>query len=403
MRVAHTSHALPAFPVYSSAFLSQNELVVGGGGGATKSGIKNKLKSFKVGKDRSAEQLDELELAIGEDAPMSMATDGTTVVCGVNSAPELLEKGENENCRVFKVDDGKLSFLRTQGTLSVKPDDLDYQKVTVLSPDGYLLAVAGPNDLSLLLYPSLMPAAQSLKVDKEIYDATFTKSTLIVATTAELRVYTLPETKSASPSKPKKKGKQKVSTSLPSLVCERVIDIPSSLGGSSGSSFRAAKYFLRIHPTLGTILYTVANTIPNRSRGKSTARQAHVLKWNTENWTVEKIRKVGDRGITCFSVSPDGNLLGYGSSDLSVGLLDAATLNPVSTILKAHEFPPTTLAFNTDSSVLVSGSADNSIRVINLPDQLRCIDWGFFMLIILTLIVLLLAYTYQRYSNTFGW
>ncbi|KAJ3883143.1 WD40 repeat-like protein [Lentinula edodes] len=399
MRVAHTSHVLPAFPVYSSAFLSQNELVVGGGGGATKSGIKNKLKLFKVGKDRSAEQLDELELAIGEDAPMSMATDGTTVVCGVNSAPELLEKGENENCRVFKVDDGKLSFLRTQGTLSVKPDDLDYQKVTVLSPDGYLLAVAGPNDLSLLLYPSLMPAAQSLKVDKEIYDATFTKSTLIVATTAELRVYTLPETKSASPSKPNKKGKQKVSTSLPSLVCERVIAIPSSLGGPSGSSFRAAK----IHPTLGTILYTVANTIPNRSRGKSTARQAHVLKWNTENWSVEKTRKVGDRGITCFSVSPDGNLLGYGSSDLSVGLLDAATLNPVSTILKAHEFPPTTLAFNTDSSVLVSGSADNSIRVINLPDQVRGSNWGFFMLIILTLIVLLLAYTYQRYSNTFGW
>ncbi|KAJ3853001.1 WD40 repeat-like protein [Lentinula lateritia] len=399
MRVAHTSHALPAFPVYSSAFLSQNELVVGGGGGATKSGIKNKLKLFKVAKDRSAEQLDELELAIGEDAPMSMATDGTTVVCGVNSAPELLEKGENENCRVFKVDNGKLSFLRTQGTLSVKPDDLDYQKVTVLSPDGCLLAVAGPNDLSLLLYPSLMPAAQSLKVDKEIYDATFTKSTLIVATTAELRVYTLPETKSASPTQSKKKGKQKVSTSLPSLVCERVVDIPSSLGGPSGSSFRAAK----IHPTLGTILYTVANTIPNRSRGKSTARQAHVLKWNTENWTVDKIRKVGDRGITCFSISPDGNLLGYGSSDLSVGLLDAATLNPVSTILKAHEFPPTTLAFNTDSSVLVSGSADNSMRVINLPDQVRGSNWSFFMLIILTLIVLILAYTSQRYSNTLGW
>ncbi|KAJ3811797.1 WD40 repeat-like protein [Lentinula aff. lateritia] len=399
MRVAHTSHALPAFPVYSSAFLSQTELVVGGGGGATKSGIKNKLKLFKVAKDRSAEQLDELELAIGEDAPMSMATDGTTVVCGVNSAPELLEKGENENCRVFKVDNGKLSFLRTQGTLSVKPDDLDYQKVTVLSPDGYLLAVAGPNDLSLLLYPSLMPAAQSLKVDKEIYDATFTKSTLIVATTAELRVYTLPETKSASPIQSKKKGKQKVSTSLPSLVCERVVDIPSSLGGPSGSSFRAA----RIHPTLGTILYTVANTIPNRSRGKSTARQAHVLKWNTENWTVDKIRKVGDRGITCFSISPDGNLLGYGSSDLSVGLLDAATLNPVSTILKAHEFPPTTLAFNTDSSVLVSGSADNSMRVINLPDQVRGSNWSFFMLIILTLIVLILAYTSQRYSNTLGW
>lgn len=43
MRARHTPHALPAFPVYSSAFLSDNELVLGGGGGASRSGIKNKL------------------------------------------------------------------------------------------------------------------------------------------------------------------------------------------------------------------------------------------------------------------------------------------------------------------------------------------------------------------------
>lgn len=54
---------------------------------------------------------------------MSMATDvgplptaftlvqtcpqGKTIVCGVNSAEELLARGENENCRVFEVADGK--------------------------------------------------------------------------------------------------------------------------------------------------------------------------------------------------------------------------------------------------------------------------------------------------------
>lgn len=43
MRAQHTAHALPAFPVYSSAFLSSNELILGGGGGASRSGIKNKL------------------------------------------------------------------------------------------------------------------------------------------------------------------------------------------------------------------------------------------------------------------------------------------------------------------------------------------------------------------------
>ena len=43
MRAKHTKHDLPAFPVYSSAFLSDTELVIGGGGGQAKTGIKNKL------------------------------------------------------------------------------------------------------------------------------------------------------------------------------------------------------------------------------------------------------------------------------------------------------------------------------------------------------------------------
>jgi prolactin regulatory element-binding protein len=43
MRARHTAHSTPTFPVYSAAFLSPTELVLGGGGGASKTGIKNKL------------------------------------------------------------------------------------------------------------------------------------------------------------------------------------------------------------------------------------------------------------------------------------------------------------------------------------------------------------------------
>ena len=27
-----------------------------------------------------------------------------------------------------------------------------------------------------------------------------------------------------------------------------------------------------------------------------------MCKWSTESWTVDKVRKVGDRGVTCFDV-----------------------------------------------------------------------------------------------------
>jgi prolactin regulatory element-binding protein len=45
-------------------------------------------------------------------------------------------------------------------------------------------------------------------------------------------------------------------------------------------------------------------------------------------------------------------------------------IQPLLTILKAHEFPPTTIRFNPTSDLLVSGSADNTIRIVSVPDNL---------------------------------
>ena len=43
MRTQHTTHQLPTFPVYCSAWISEDRLILGGGGGASKTGVKNKL------------------------------------------------------------------------------------------------------------------------------------------------------------------------------------------------------------------------------------------------------------------------------------------------------------------------------------------------------------------------
>ncbi|KAK1236681.1 hypothetical protein PQX77_000037 [Marasmius sp. AFHP31] len=389
MRVKHTPHSFEGFPVYSSTFISDNQVVFGGGGGASKSGIKNKLAShsstvvpriscvkggeqrlYAVGEDLSIDLQDEFELAKGEDAPMSMAAHpkASDLACGVNSAPEQVEKGLNENCRVFNVKDKKISLVRTQGTLELRAGEDDFQKVTVFSPDGTMLAVAGPQTLHLLAYPSLAPIASPVTTEKEIYDVTFLRDNVIVATTANLQVYSVPEvTETVAGSNANKKGKQKAknTTGVAALKLEKTIDVPSNLAGSSGGTFRS----VRQHPTDPDVLYTVINTAPPRTRSKSAPRQGYVCKWDTKAWTVEKSRKVGDKGLVCFSSSPDGKFLGYGSSDLSVGLLDANTLASVSTILKAHDFPPTTVVFNPTSKLLISSSADNSIRVVRLPEQ----------------------------------
>ncbi|TFK29282.1 WD40 repeat-like protein [Coprinopsis marcescibilis] len=396
MRPKHTQHQLASFPVYSCAFLSERSLVIGGGGGASRSGIKNKLRLYEVTEDRQIEQRAEFELDKGEDAPMSLAAhpESKTVVCGINSTEENLLKGINHNCRAFSVGDTIISLLQKQSTLS--GEDLeDYQKVTVLSPDGTLLAVAGAHDFSLLSYPSLQPVSTSTHVEKEIYDVAFVSNTLVVTTTHSLQVYELPtSSQPSSPSRSKsKKGKGKAANGINNvsvLSLKKTVDVPSASVGEGGT-FRA----IRIHPSKDDIVYTLINTVAPRSRQKKgPSRQGYVVKWKIDSWSVEKSRKIGDKGITCFDISPDGRYIGFGSSDLSVGMVDTTTLAPVATILKAHEFPPTFVRFNPSSAILVSGSADSSLRVISIPQGA---DGPGFSLILLAIMIIILAFIAQAY------
>ncbi|KAI0796505.1 WD40 repeat-like protein [Abortiporus biennis] len=394
MRAKHTAHQLPAFPVYSAAFITPNELVIGGGGGQSKTGIKNKLRVYRVDSHKSIDLIDELELDKGEDAPMSMAAVPNTeqFVCGINSSEELLQKGQNQNCRVFDVKEGKISLVKTSSTLSVKEGEDDFQKVTVISPDGALIAAAGSKDLSLLRYPSLDPFASPIKLEKgEIYDIAFSQSTLVVATNIELLVYSLPSTGQSEKPKSKKSGKQKAAP-LSNLELLKTVERPTLPGEDSGSNFRA----LRFHPNDPKTLYTVLNTIPTRTRTKSSPRRAFICRWDTETWQVTRLRKIGDRGLTCFDVSPNGDFLAFGSSDYTVGVIDSRTLSPLLTILKAHEFPPTCLRFNPTSNLLVSGSADNSIRVVTIPENLVGASWSTWIVVIVTLLILLFAFFAQQ-------
>ncbi|GAA6064506.1 hypothetical protein JCM10212_001814 [Sporobolomyces blumeae] len=67
------------------------------------------------------------------------------------------------------------------------------------------------------------------------------------------------------------------------------------------------------------------------------------------------------------------------------------------TILHAHDFPVTCLKFNPDGSSLVSGSADNSVRVITVPPVgQRGGDSSRLYLVVSTLLILILAILIQQ-------
>ena len=183
---------------------------------------------------------------------------------------------------------------------------------------------------------------------------------VIVTTTINLLVYSLSDAADATLSEKKGKQKQKLGARV-DLDLLRTIERPKLPGGDTTAVFRAARYISNVHPDIIFIsvhdvyrfhpqdsraFYTVMNTNPSRERGvKSTARKGFIVRWNAKTWTVEKIRKVGDKGISAFEIwcgvslyhitlalvhsafySPNGKWIAYGSSDCTIGLLDAYTL-----------------------------------------------------------------------------
>ncbi|KAF8528974.1 WD40 repeat-like protein [Hysterangium stoloniferum] len=373
MRTRHTTHTLSNFPIYSSAFLSNDLLVLGGGGGSGKSGIKNCIRLYRVGNDESIQLLDEVQLG-DEDAPMSMAVnpDESELVCGINSTLSELREGKNENCRVFSVKDGKLKPTRRCSTFQ-SDDAEDYQNVTSFSPDHNLLAIGSTRDeVVLLAYKTLSPVAPPiLSQSGQLYDVSLSPTSLVIATKENLNVYSI-------------KTSEKGDCTLNHV---KTVDVPES---SSSLTFRAARF----HPKEFNVLYTVMNASPRRKDPRSTPRYAYVCKWDTSTWKMIKMRKIAEKSVTCFDISEDGKMLAFGSSNYTIGLLDSQTLAPLLSILKAHEFPPTTLRFSPDSSVLVSGSADNTVRIIVVPSTFGG-SWKI-ILIGLALLFLLLAIAIQR-------
>lgn len=153
--------------------------------------------------------------------------------------------------------------------------------------------------------------------------------------------------------------------------------------------------------------YTVVNATPKPgAKAKPSDRKSFVSQWDGKTWKLIKTRAISQRPLTAFEIScvsprslcrlrrhehshsANGEMLAYASSDLSVGVVNAKNLQvrkssrsrsdvvgltraqPVLTILRAHEFPATTLKWSPSGDLVVSASADNSVRCISTSGPL---------------------------------
>ncbi|KAH7162306.1 hypothetical protein B0J13DRAFT_5483 [Dactylonectria estremocensis] len=120
------------YPLYALDFDKEdsNRLVVGGGGGAGRSGVGNKITVLETVSQQELRVAGEIDLSRDEDSVMSLvigARKGKTshIYAGVNSSHDSIAKGKNEHLRAFSIQQSK-----ARAAAGIKTAD---QKITELS------------------------------------------------------------------------------------------------------------------------------------------------------------------------------------------------------------------------------------------------------------------------------
>ncbi|KAJ3111143.1 hypothetical protein HK100_002793, partial [Physocladia obscura] len=324
----HVNTAI-GFPVFAVAFAPKKpRLFVGGGGGASRSGVKNTLAAFDVNEfSLTLDLVTKYEFGSDEDSIQSIGVHPKekTIVAGVNMPEEEIKQGNNKNCRIFTLKDDSLLF-QTQFT-TVEGDS--FQRVSKFSPDGKYLVTAGTDGkLSLWNWPELTPAMPPLDAEGEIYDANFDSSSHLLVALSLKKCFVIDIAK----------GKTVWS-----------IDKPVVNQSSDAAEFRAARFGSGI--TEGYLFLAV--NAKNR-------KAAYLCRWKTDTWTMERSKLAAPRPITSFTISNSGSRIAFGAADSSVNIHNAKTMASVLKVTKAHQFPITSISFSPSEFTVVSGSADGT-------------------------------------------
>lgn len=100
------------YPLYGCDFDPQDStrLFVGGGGGASRTGVGNKISILDVSSRENIEPAGEISLSTNEDNVVNLVagqrrgSKATLLYAGINSSPEDLQRGNNEHFRVFSAE-----------------------------------------------------------------------------------------------------------------------------------------------------------------------------------------------------------------------------------------------------------------------------------------------------------
>lgn len=397
------------FPVFALEFFryyqgkdknTANFVSVAGGGGPSKSGVKNAFVIFRAPNEstlltNTAKKLSLDDAGFEYEFEHSLGQQSGAIMCMAHyTLPEddqvVLVCGVDRQVVIFKLDmeaQSAAEVLRFDVCSSNSKEAADVYVKLVRVVEGRLLTVGTDNSVSVWSLDGLAdgkkPKAVSERVtEQEIVDADLLKEEderlLLYATSSALTL--IPETKNDDDD-------------------EQALTFDISKTGLPPSRIR----FCRVISTEGK------SQIAALSLSKST-RQSHLSLLDAKLKLI-RFKLIHQKPITTIETSQDGRHLGFGAADGCVGCVSLPAMSIRFSEHEAHSFTVTATAFQRSQSekdadeetpgggLLISASADYSVRVFPLHRYQGAGRRLSVVYVLLFLFIIILAQKYYHLLN----
>lgn len=394
-------------------------LLVGGGGGPSKTGVPNAMAAYQVDiATRSTRQL--FRHSTGSRAVMCMALHPSkdVVVCGLD-----------ENCAAFAFDKTGMKDLNMVRA-NFNDDDQGYLKAVAFSPNGKLVASAGTDGKARLLsYPSMsilhvydpvasssllssspnsLSRSSSQNIDPSQNTLQTSSSAAPIITTPTKTSISSPPSSPLSPSSSTiiSNDRKNTSSELSDVCFDRAgtmlltvsaiavyvwkteesrdllhaVDMATSIS-KSPSIYRNAKFFVSKD---GTSHILVSINAKDRKR-------AWLSIWSCTETSIQKKQTVAvsNKPVSALTINHDMHVASFGCNDGSVGSVLLRALQHPFFKTGVHSMPVTAIHASVidDDIVVWSGSPDYSLRLTVVKFSSGTMIW-FFALVVLFIAIL---------------
>lgn len=343
--IKHTYHL--DHPLYGSQFITENLLLVAGGGGE-QSDKPNRLSAVNINFESSKplKRYREIKLPDQDDYPVSIdaSLENGNILLGMNERSSVIGSGINNHLRrfVFRHD-----HLIAKQTIQLSPKTAinNYQKVTRISENGQIAAIAMSFDQPPSIYivdASTLALLHTVKTDAESKDLALSPDGKILCFVTNSKLEAVSTITGRSLLTEDRFGGDSL------CKVEFISDKKVALGGCCKNGISLTQYDISVNKMIRkSVVSTKCNNITSM----------------------------------CFK----NGLIALSGNDFSVIVIKSENFRVIKVFKKLHSSSVTSVKFSPSGQFLASTCSDGTLCVIRLPDNLK-FSKGFFQKVFATAI-----------------